>query len=166
MSGKKQKCLTTALFTVYVLAIIWIILFKMQLIPVVTQRSLNLIPFGESVIVNGKLDISEIIYNLLIFVPFGIYMGMLKPDWSFFKKAAPIFLTSLAFETLQFIFAIGATDITDLIGNTLGGIIGIGLYFVFARLFKGKSLQIMNILALIGTVFMVGLIGLLIIANL
>ena len=61
MSGKKQKCLTTALFTVYVLAIIWIILFKMQLIPVVTQRSLNLIPFGESVIVNGKLDISEII---------------------------------------------------------------------------------------------------------
>lgn len=166
MSDKKQKHLTTALFAVYLLAVIWIILFKMQLIPAVTQRSLNLIPFGESVIVNGKLDIREIIYNLLIFVPFGIYMSMLKPDWSFLKKTAPIFLTSLAFETLQFIFAIGATDITDLIGNTLGGIIGIGVFFVFARLFKGKSLKIMNILALIGTLFMVGLIGLLIIANL
>lgn len=165
MRSKNQKQLTTILFIVYIFAVVWIILFKMQLIPAVTQRTLNLIPFGESVIVNGKLDISEIIYNLLIFVPYGIYISMLKPDWSFLSKTAPIFLTSLAMEVLQYIFAIGASDITDLIGNTLGGIAGIGIFFIFSKLFRDKSYKIMNILALIGTLCMIGFIALLLIAN-
>lgn len=138
----------------------------MQLIPVVTRRSLNLIPFGESVIVNGKLEIREIIYNLLIFIPYGIYIYMLKPDWSFLKKTAPIFLTSLVIEMLQYSFAIGAADITDLIGNTLGGVIGIGIFFMFTKILGDKSIKIMNILALVGTVFMIGFISLLIIVNL
>ena len=166
MKNHKQTRLTAILFIVYLLAVTWIILFKMQFIPVVTQRSLNLIPFGESVIVNGTLDIREIIDNLLIFIPYGIYLSMLKPDWSFLKKTAPILLTSLAYEVLQYIFAIGASDITDLIVNTLGGVIGIGVFLLFARIFKDKSYKIMNILALAGTVFMIGFISLLIIVNL
>ena len=40
------------------------------------------------------------------------------------KQFAPIICTSLLFEAVQFIFAIGASDITDIITNSLGGIIG------------------------------------------
>lgn len=57
---------------------------------------------------------------------------MLKPNWSFLKNITVIAGVSLLFEGLQFIFAIGASDITDFMGNTLGGIIGVEfiLYFV------------------------------------
>lgn len=59
---------------------------------------------------------------------------MLKSNWSFIKKIIPIFLTSLIVEILQYIFAVGATDITDLIGNTLGGVIGIGIFYLLIKL--------------------------------
>ena len=49
-------------------------------------RSVNLIPFMGSVIVNGRIDISEIINNILVFIPVGIYVCMLKKDWSILKK--------------------------------------------------------------------------------
>jgi glycopeptide antibiotics resistance protein len=35
---------------------------------------------------------------------------------------------SMAVETLQFIFAIGTTDATDVVTNTLGGLAGLVLY--------------------------------------
>ncbi|WP_174567638.1 VanZ family protein, partial [Gottfriedia acidiceleris] len=95
---------------------------------------------------------------VLAFIPFGIYISMLKPNWSFLKKIAVIAGVSLLFEVLQFIFAIGASDITDLLGNTLGGIIGIGVYIVFCRLFSTKANKILNVLTSIGVIFLVALV--------
>ncbi|PET38061.1 hypothetical protein CN514_24260, partial [Bacillus sp. AFS001701] len=92
------------------------------------------------------------------FIPFGIYISMLKPNWSFLKKIAVIAGVSLVFEVLQFIFAIGASDITDFLGNTLGGIIGIGVYIVFCRLFSTKANKILNVLTSIGVIFLVALV--------
>lgn len=128
---KKTNRLTFALFIIYMLALVWIILFKLQFSFDISghTRSINLIPFAGSVIINGKADFGEIFDNLLIFVPFGIYICMMKPDWSLPKKLLPIFLTSLILEILQFILAVGASDITDLISNTAGGLLGIGFYF-------------------------------------
>ena len=91
---------------------------------------------------------------------------MLKSNWSFLKKIVPIALTSLALEILQFIFAVGATDITDLIGNTLGGVIGCLIYMVFYKLLKDKTNKVLNILACIGTIGVIAFLGLLIIVNL
>ncbi|WP_240549812.1 VanZ family protein [Metabacillus dongyingensis] len=68
-------------------------------------RGINLIPFAGSVIVNNQIDFNEIIFNVLAFIPFGIYISMLKPNWSFLKKIAVIAGVSLLFEVLQFIFA-------------------------------------------------------------
>ncbi|WP_174567630.1 VanZ family protein, partial [Gottfriedia acidiceleris] len=95
---------------------------------------------------------------VLAFIPFGIYISMLKPNWSFLKKIAVIAGVSLLFEVLQFTFAIGASDITDLLGNTLGGIIGIGVYIVFCRLFSTKVNKILNVLTSIGVIFLVALV--------
>jgi glycopeptide antibiotics resistance protein len=67
---------------------------------------------------------------------------------------------SLLFELIQYIFTIGGSDITDLISNTLGGVIGIGFYIVFSRILKEKTNKILNILALIGTICFI-LLGLL-----
>ncbi|MDM5329870.1 VanZ family protein [Neobacillus sp. CF12] len=87
------------------------------------------------------------------FIPFGIYISMLKPNWSFLKKIVPIAGVSLLFEVLQFI----------LLGNTLGGIIGVGVYIVFCKLFSTKANKILNVLASIGTICIFALVLLLII---
>lgn len=162
--------ITKGLFIVYIIILTWIILFKMQFdissLEAMNLRNINLVPFAGSLIVNNRVDISEIILNVVVFVPFGIYLCMLKEEWSFIKKIVPIFLASLVFETLQYIFAIGASDITDLIGNTLGGIIGIAVFVLLSKIFKDKAIKIINILALIVTVVVILFLGLLIITNL
>ncbi|MGO1043636.1 VanZ family protein [Clostridioides difficile] len=166
----RQYNITKGLLIVYIIVMTWIILFKMQLdislLKNMNLRNINLIPFADSLIVNGRVDISEIILNIAVFVPFGVYLCMLKEDWSFIKKVAPIFGVSLAFETLQYIFAIGASDITDLIGNTLGGVIGIIIFELLSKIFKNKTKMIINVLALIGTILVIGFLGLIIIVNL
>ena len=86
---------------------------------------------------------------------------MLKEDWSILKQISVGFFISLGIEVLQFILAIGATDITDLIGNTLGGIVGIGVFYLFSKVFKNKTNNIINILALIATILLIVLISIL-----
>lgn len=167
MESKKQHNITMILSTIYFLILIWILLFKMNLSinDIYKNRSINLIPFVESVIVNGKIYINEIIGNMFVFIPIGIYTCMLQTNWSFIKKVAPSFMISLAIEVLQFIFALGATDITDLLGNTLGGIVGIGIFLLLSRVLKDKTIKILNILALIATVGLIVLLSVLIILN-
>ena len=159
-SKNNQNKITAGLFAVYLFALIWIIVFKMQFsfqgLP--DFRKINLIPFADSANVNNQIYFNEIIYNVFAFIPFGIYIGMLKPSWSFLKKIAVIAGVSLLFEVLQFIFAIGASDITDFIGNTLGGIIGVGVYIVFCKLFSTKANKILNILTSLGVIFLVALV--------
>lgn len=167
MSKEKKNTLTIVLFIIYVLALIWIILLKLQFsfTEIDRVRSINLIPLQGSVIINGIVSLNEIFDNIIVFIPFGIYINMLKNKWSFIQKVLPIISVSLTFEVLQFIFAIGRTDITDLLGNTLGGIIGIFIYAVLLKIFKNKTIKIINTVALILTVCALALITLLLIAN-
>ena len=167
MENNKQRNITMILFTVYFFILVWTLLFKMG-IPFdvhYSSRSINLIPFSGSVIVNGKIYIKEIINNILVFVPVGIYTCMLNSKWSFVKKIAPAFFISLAIEIFQFVLAIGATDITDLLGNTLGGIIGIAIFYLFTKVFRNKTIKLFNILAFIATVGLVSLLSIIILVN-
>lgn len=163
----RQNKITKILCVIYLLIITWIILFKLSLSfqEVPNFRSVNLTPFAGTARRNGQIDLSEVINNIIVFLPAGIYVSRLKPNWNFFKKLTPIFLLSLFFETAQYVFTIGATDITDLLGNTLGGAIGIGIYFVMHKLFNKKAPIIVNVLATVGTIIMVGLLGTLVIYN-
>lgn len=167
-SRNYQNKITVGLLAVYIFVLTWIILFKMQfsfqdLRQFTDFREINLTPFAGSVNVNNQIDFNEIILNVLSFIPFGIYISMLRPNWFFLKKVVPIAGVSLLFEVLQFIFAIGGSDITDLMGNTLGGIIGVGVYIVFCKLFSTKANKILNVLASIGTICIFALVLLLII---
>ncbi|MEI3597752.1 MULTISPECIES: VanZ family protein [unclassified Oceanobacillus] len=166
---RRQRVITISLLVIYLLALTWIILFKLALssYELPYMRNINIVPFADSTIINNQIDFDEIILNIIIFIPFGIYLSMLKPNWSFLKKIAPIASVSLLFEVLQFVFAIGASDITDFIGNTLGGMVGIGVYFILCKIFKEKQKinKVLNVLAIISTVCVIGLLGLLIIVN-
>ena len=167
MKDNRQRNLTKILFIIYIVILVWILLFKMSfsIDELYKSRSIKLIPFMGSVVVNGKVYISEIIDNILVFIPVGIYVCMLKEDWPILKKISVGFFISLGIEVLQFILAIGATDITDIIGNTLGGIIGILVFYLLSKVFKNKTNSVINILALITTILLLVFISILVFAN-
>ncbi len=166
-NSKRQRNISYIVFGIYMMLLIWLILFKFttNFSELDYIRNINFIPFSESLITNGHLDITEIVYNILVFTPLGVYVSAFKPNWSFLRKAGASLCLSLLFETLQFIFAIGASDITDLIGNTVGGIIGIVIFLFFKKIFKKKSITIINCIGLIVELLAIAMLGILLIGN-
>lgn len=163
----KRKEWTTGLYFVYLAFVVWVILLKLSTSPADLPhlRNINLIPYGDSGIINGQLDVRELVENILIFVPFGVYAGMLVGEKSWWKVILAGAGFSLLLETLQYVFAIGASDITDVINNTLGAVLGVLLWKGFHRIAGERSWLIVQIVAGIGTVGMLGLSALLLIAN-
>ena len=157
-NNKTANRLTYVLLIIYLVALFWILLFKLCVqFSYMENRQVNLIPFREAFMANGKIDFGEIIMNVVIFVPLGIYAGILFKRWIFGKNLFFFFLISLIIEALQFIFRLGAFDSTDIITNTLGGMIGLMLFKAIEKVFKNsvKAQKFINIIAAIGTVFMI-----------
>lgn len=159
--------LTSVLFAIYLLALIWLILFKLQFsVPVTKEgRVINLIPLLGSFDGNGVIRFAEVRNNILAFIPLGIYSCMLRAKWPFVKKVLAMVALTLVFEITQFIFAIGRADMTDVLSNTLGGVIGIGIYALFFKLMKGKTNQFINVLAAVLTIFALLFVTLLLVVN-
>lgn len=86
------------------------------------EPNLNILPFAGM-----AADAKNAALNVLLFVPLGLLAPLLWPDLRSLKRMA---LLALAFagviEILQ-IFTFRASDINDLITNTLGAVIGCGL---------------------------------------
>lgn len=164
---EKQNKLTLVLFAIYLLVLTWLILFKLQFsIPVMKEgRVANLIPLLGSFSDNGVIRFAEIRGNILAFIPLGIYICMLEAKWPFVKKVLAIVTLTLAFEIAQFIFAIGRADITDVLSNTLGGVIGIGIYALLSKVMKGRTNKVINVLAAVFTILVLLLVALLLISN-
>jgi glycopeptide antibiotics resistance protein len=151
--------LTTVLFIIYLMALYWILLLKLGVqFSYMGNRTTNLIPFSEQLILT-----SENILNVVIFVPLGVYAGILFGRWIFGKKLLFFFFLSLLVEGLQYILRIGAFDVTDLITNTLGGVIGLMLFKGLDKAFNNsvKVQKFINIIAAAGTVLMILLLVLL-----
>ena len=151
--------LTTVLFIIYLIALYWILLLKLGVrFSYMGNRRANLIPFSEPLILN-----SENILNVVIFVPLGIYAAILFERWISGKKLLFFFLLSLLVEGLQYILRVGAFDVTDMITNTLGGVIGLMIFKAVEKAFNNsvKAQKFINIIAAIGTVLMILLLLLL-----
>lgn len=150
------KNITILLLIAYLFGLIWILLFKLNVHFTYMKHwsHFNLIPYHDPMRIHGKTAISELILNVIIFIPFGIYLEVLCHEWKFWRKILSYFLVSLLIETLQNLLQIGAFDITDIINNTLGGILGTLGCIAFVKLLKNRMLvhKIINSIAAIGTV--------------
>lgn len=141
--------LTTILFILYLLALYWILLLKLGVrFSYMEERRVNLIPFSGTLILTG-----ENILNVVIFVPLGLYVGVLFKRWVLGKKLLFFFLLSLLVEGLQYILRVGAFDSTDIITNTLGGILGLIIFKGIERAFNTsmETQKFINIIAATGT---------------
>ena len=154
-----NRMIVLALFIFYMYAIIRIILFKfrwreMSFLKHQLQRnfgnpdilvhqlqSANFTPF-KTILINiqnlsGRHDLSNLVGNIVAFIPFGMFLVLLfkKKGMSFKAVLALSLSLSLCLECLQVVFTIGNFDVDDLILNTAGGLLGycaIKLYSKFS----------------------------------
>lgn len=154
----RARKITIVLFVIYLIVLSWILLFKLGVrFSYMEERQVNLIPFRDALVLNRKIDFGEIIMNVIIFLPLGIYAGLLFKRWDFGKNIFFFFLISLLVEGLQFILRVGAFDITDTITNTLGGTIGLLIFKAIEKVIKNsvRVQKLINIMATIGTVLLI-----------
>jgi glycopeptide antibiotics resistance protein len=161
----KHDRLTYLLLAVYLITIVWILIFKLgvHFSYLGMTRSVNLNPYRAPVILNGRTDFGEILLNVLVFIPLGLYAGVLYRSWSIGRKIMLFTLVSFIVEGVQLMLAVGAFDITDIINNTLGGITGLLLYLGIEKALKShvKAQKLINVVALAGTVVVLLLLFLL-----
>lgn len=160
MKHKKLDIWLYIVFAIYCAFLVWVILFKLQfsLKEIEQTRSINFIPFYNDGKGTVEFHISEAIDNFLIFAPFGLLLAMMRRPKSLQTKFWLIPFVSLFFETMQYILSVGRSDITDIITNTAGGVLGIVVFFVLARLVKNRE-KLRLILTIISSTVIFLIIG-------
>lgn len=143
------------LFAVYIYLLIKVILFKFGTMNVSflghqlqknignpeniieRLRSGNFSPFKEiSRNIHGSTshDFINLVGNVALFMPLGIFLLLMSRNKqiSFVRIFIISLGLSLSLECSQVIFLIGTFDVDDLILNVSGGVLGVGLYKIYA----------------------------------
>ena len=161
----REKRTASVVFGIYFLLLVWLVLFKFatSLAEIPSIRSINLIPFYYDR--ETTTHLKEILYNILVFVPLGVYVQIFRGKWKGAAKCITVLGISFLFEAVQYVFAIGASDITDIIGNTLGGSIGIVLCAVMGKILPRKYIAMINAFGIFAEAVAIGMLALLLAAN-
>lgn len=136
----KLRIFVNYFFIIYIVYLAYLTLFSSYYGRGYFHRSLNLIPFKTMVeylhsTYNPNIIFTNLLGNIAAFIPMGLLSPLVFKSIDNVKRVTFIVLLStLAVEILQYILGVGTADIDDIILNTLGGVIGFGLY----RLFKDK----------------------------
>ena len=158
-----RRVLLSVSFAVYLVLLAWIILWKLE-VPWIGEaallpRPIKLIPFLPSAEADASNPL-EVLANVLLFVPFGLYLGLLAPSWRWWQSAAVFAAASLALEVTQHLISIGSFDMTDVIVNTAGGLTGVGLVVLAQRRSHGRAAVLLTRICVIGTAALVLAVGL------
>ena len=107
------------------------------------RPKISIIPFLG--MISGPIDT---ILNLVLFVPLGFFLPLLYKKYHHIKNVVLTgFLFSLSIEIIQ-MFGWGATDINDLIINTVGACLGYLIYYLLSKILPinfRKRLQSENV---------------------
>ncbi len=132
------------MFVVYLVLLTWLILWKFE-VPYThaNSRVVKLVPFIATPPRFGSSQAAEVVANFLLFVPFGSYLGLLAPSWRWWKSAGVIAAASIGLEIVEYVLAVGRTDVTDVIVNTTGGMVGLGLLALLRRGLRDRTSRVM-----------------------
>lgn len=96
-----------------------------------SERSLNLIPFASIADYLGgpaavrRFAFANLAGNILAFVPLGAYLTFLRRRARSWSNVLIVASVSVAVEILQWVLAVGTSDVDDVILNCVGGLIGV-----------------------------------------
>lgn len=108
-------------------------------------RELNIKPFKTIIEYstdhnfNLWIALMNIVGNIILFIPAGLYLQIFQKNKKVLLSVVLIFAISMSVELIQYMGGIGRTDIDDIILNTLGGLLGIGIYKILYSLLKDKN---------------------------
>lgn len=138
MQGKK---LVLTAFVFYIVLLVWLVLFKLELGfgALYRYRELILIPFYRPGASDMRAVVGELVLNVAVFVPLGLLLSALELPKRAWARVLAGLLLSLVFETAQFFFALGTSDVTDLINNTAGTALGVLLFIPIRKKLKEKA---------------------------
>ena len=146
MKNKKKKrlrILGKILFSLYIVFIIYFLIFSEWYGRTGTSSEYryNLVLFKEIKrfwLYKEQLGypamLTNIVGNVLIFVPFGFFGSMAGRRRGLFRVTFQSFLLSLGVETFQLFTRVGSFDVDDLFLNTLGGCLGCLIYIICTSL--------------------------------
>jgi len=98
------------------------VLHRMQ-----TKERINMQPF--LMFKQFQIASTQVIGNLVMLLPLGIYIPLLFPKLSgFFRVFLICLLVSISIELMQLITSVRSTDIDDVILNTSGAVVGYVIY--------------------------------------
>lgn len=135
----KEKLLVNTLMYVYLSFVLYF-----TLMPVITKipfvlnhpyRPMNPVPFID--VIKGRGDfVRQVVLNVIMTIPFGFLFPLTRNRTASFGKTVFFcFLMSLGIELLQPLIDGGrASDVTDLITNVTGGMLGYGCYVILKPL--------------------------------
>lgn len=122
-----------------------------------TFRSVNLIPFQE---IGGYLiwgedarrvfGLGNVVGNIVIFIPLGLYFSLLNRKGKLLYNTLLVLAVSVGAEVLQYVLQVGASDIDDVILNTLGGFLGVAVFWGLQALCKERVRTVVAWVAPIG----------------
>lgn len=168
--GKKGKVFFNIVSILYVICLLRIVLFKrVTLIHLIkyginpAKRALYLTPFvGISNIFKGLYNFFGVfqnyIGNIVLFVPLGLIVNYYKKEISYKRCFFYGALVSISFEIIQYIFAIGTSDINDVITNSIGALLGCFLYKKILQKSKNEDIKRNKISIVILLIILVSII--------
>ena len=163
--GLVPQARLVALFAVYLVLLAWVVLWKLE--RPVGRRGGVAHRQARPVRRHGGAGAStpfDVVANLALFVPFGVYLGLLAPSWPWWKVAGAAAAASLGLEVAQYVLAVGSSDLTDVVVNTAGGLVGLGLLALARRRLRARTAAVLTRVCTIGTVLAV-LAGALVVAS-
>lgn len=179
MNAKRKNILVNvllyAVFAFYILLLL-LILFRQRH----STRSFNLIPLRGIIsyltgndLISGTTDaaflrslaFSNLLGNIVIFIPLGVYVTLFNKDKRIWKNTLLVVLASAAAEIVQFAFMLGIGDIDDVILNGIGGLLGVLLCKGLYLLCKNDDLKVRRVTAVLAPVIGIISFAILILIN-
>lgn len=133
--------LTSLLLGFSVLLILYVTIFIGGINFNSNYHLINIVPFKfmmETYEMGYRAMISQVISNMIMFVPIGLLLPIVFKKCREFKfTALYVFLFTFSIEFIQY-FIGRSCDVDDIIMNFLGGVVGYGIYIVFRRFIEVK----------------------------
>lgn len=140
VTRKRGRRVTIALFSGYLVLLVWAVVWKLDMPQFGdgTMRQIKLVPFVAAGGLGGNAPV-EVLANLVLFVPFGVFLALLARHGRVLRSITIIAAASLCMEIAQYVFAVGSSDVTDLLVNTAGGALGIATVALARRVFRDRA---------------------------
>ncbi|MBT8163570.1 MULTISPECIES: VanZ family protein [Arthrobacter] len=127
LSSKRAKAETVAIVAVFALYAAFLLKLLLFSRAPGSERSINLVPFASIADYalshspgSGRMAFANVVGNILIFIPLGVYASWLRQRAAAWRTMLAVASVSVAVEIVQGVFAVGASDIDDVILNCVG----------------------------------------------